>query len=391
MSTPFKQTTRALNRERHRLVGGLAVALFLLAGLWIWWFGAGAVPVHRQGNARVVAVAEPHVITAHRNGRVAEHQLQLNRRVQRGDLLLRLDQTAVQKALEQTEADLDLHRQTLAQITAAAQRQQVLARKALESADLRLQQAKLAVERHELRLQAAEDKLARYRPLRQRGEIAELDFAEMEQAAREARQEGDQLQLTQQLRASERAQAKTEADNQAGELARRRDQAERDIRSAASEQQRLTHEAAQYVVTAPADGVLAEVRPLQNDAYVEAGRELGRLLTEQTLMVRAWFHPADAVGRISAGDSAEMRLDGFPWLQYGSLTLRVREVAGEWRNERVRIDFDILATPPGIPLQHGLPGQVLVRGETVTPLQMLLRTVGGRRAAQQPTRSEPQP
>lgn len=377
MSTPFKQTTRSLNSERHRLITVPAFILLVVTGLWVWWFGAGQLPVHRQGTARVVAVAEPYLLTVHRDGRVAEHGLTLNRRVRRGDLLVRLDQVPIQKALEQAEADVQLHRETLNQTSEALKRHNTLTEATLNGADLRLEQARLAVTQHELSLRAAEDKLARFKRLRERGEIAELDYLELEKATREARQQETQLQLARDLRAEERIQAETKADNDRELLVKQQRQAERDIRVAETERQRLLHERDQYEIKAPVDGILAEIQPLQKDRFLTAGHELGRLLAEETMMVRAYFNPAEAVGRIKSGDTAEMRLDGFSWLEYGTLQLRVREVAGEWRNGRLRIDFDILAAPASIPLQHGLPGRVLVKGETITPLQMVLRSVGG--------------
>ncbi len=380
MSTPFHQTTRALNSERLTVRNGLLAALVVLCVLWVWWFCAGSVPVYRQAEARVITVADPYPVTPNRAGRVVAHGLRLNRRVKQGEVLLQLDPYPVQKALEQAGADVALHRDGHRQMTAALARHEKLARADLEHADLRLNQIALAIEEQALALAALEDKHKRYKSLQQRGEIAELDFLEIEKDVEQARRRAEQLTIDRRLLVSERAQLATKAADQRGDLERRRDQAARDLRTAQSEQERLEHELAQYSVRAPVDGVLADVRPLQIDAYVAEGSEWAVLLAEETTMVRAAFDPAAAIGHLKAGDTAEMRLDGFPWIQHGTLSLVVREVAGEWRNGRVRVDFDVVTVPAAIPLQHGLPGTVVVTGERVTPLQMLLRAVGGRQA-----------
>lgn len=378
MSTPFHQTTRALNSERLTVRNGLLAALMILCGLWVWWFCAGSVPVYRQAEARVITVADPYPVTPNRAGRVVAHGLRLNRRVKQGEVLLQLDPYAVQKALEQAAADVALHRDGEGQVAAALARQAQLAQADLNNADLRLSQIGLEIEEQALALAALEDKHTRYKRLRQRGEIAELEFLELDKDVEQARRRAEQLAIDRRLLVGERAQLVTKAADQRGDLERRRDQAARDLRTAQSEHERLQHELAQFSVRAPVDGVLADVRPLQVDAYVAEGSEWAVLLAEETTMVRAAFDPAAALGHLNAGDTAEMRLDGFPWIQHGTLKLVVREVAGEWRNGRVRVDFDVVDTPAGIPLQHGLPGTVVVTGERITPLQMLLRAVGGR-------------
>lgn len=381
MSTPFHQTTRALNSERQTVRNGLLAALVTLCALWVWWFCAGSVPVYRQAEARVITVTDPYPVTPNRAGRVVAHGLRLNRRVKKGEVLLQLDPYPVQKALEQAAADVALHRDGEQQVKAALTRHEQLARADLQNADLRLNQIVLGMEEQALTLAALEDKHKRYTHLRERGEIAELDFLELEKDVEQARRRAEQLAIDQRLLTGERAQLETKAADQRGELERRRDQTARDLRTAQSEQERLQHELAQYSVRAPVDGVLADVRPLQTDAYVAEGSEWAVLLAEETTMVRAAFEPAAAIGHLKAGDTAEMRLDGFPWIQHGTLRLVVREVAGEWRNGRVRVDFEVVDVPAGIPLQHGLPGTVVVTGERVTPLQMLLRAVGGRTTA----------
>ncbi|HZC01505.1 MAG TPA: hypothetical protein VE844_09130, partial [Gammaproteobacteria bacterium] len=86
---------------------------------------------------------------------------------------------------------------------------------------------------------------------------------------------------------------------------------------------------------------------------------------------------ARVLGRVHPEQTARMRLDGFPWAQYGSIVVKVDRVAREIRNGRVRVEF--LPNSPddsSLLLQHGLPGSVEVEIEQTTPAVLALRAAG---------------
>jgi membrane fusion protein (multidrug efflux system) len=75
---------------------------------------------------------------------------------------------------------------------------------------------------------------------------------------------------------------------------------------------------------------------------------------------------------------ARVRLEGFPWTEYGQLSAEVVGVAAEPRSGKVRVELEIRADPDSpIPLEHGLPGSVEVAVERVSPATLTLRSVGG--------------
>jgi membrane fusion protein (multidrug efflux system) len=125
------------------------------------------------------------------------------------------------------------------------------------------------------------------------------------------------------------------------------------------------------------DGRLGEVSVLRIGAVVDEGEKLGAVVPAGTLRVIAQFPPPAALGRIRPGQPARLRLQGFPWVQYGSIAARVESVASEIREGRVRVELGVTpqqSTP--IPLQHGLPGSVEVEVEQVTPAALALRAAG---------------
>ena len=95
------------------------------------------------------------------------------------------------------------------------------------------------------------------------------------------------------------------------------------------------------------------------------------------LKIMTDFLPPAALGRIQPGQPARLRLEGFPWTQYGAVAATVASVASEVRDGQVRVELAVhsdAASP--IPLQHGLPGTIEVEVDHVSPAALILRTAG---------------
>jgi Cation efflux system protein CusB domain 1 len=89
------------------------------------------------------------------------------------------------------------------------------------------------------------------------------------------------------------------------------------------------------------------------------------------------FLPSAAIGRIQTGQPARLRLEAFPWTQYGAVSATVASVASEVRGGQVRVELAVRPDAvPLIPLQHGLPGTVEVEVDHVSPVTLVLRTAG---------------
>jgi membrane fusion protein (multidrug efflux system) len=83
------------------------------------------------------------------------------------------------------------------------------------------------------------------------------------------------------------------------------------------------------------------------------------------------------LGRIQPGQVARLRLDGFPWAQYGSIDAKVSRVASEIRDGQARVEFAIApASAMNKVLQHGLPGSIEVNVDQAAPAVMILRAAG---------------
>jgi hypothetical protein len=112
-------------------------------------------------------------------------------------------------------------------------------------------------------------------------------------------------------------------------------------------------------------------------AYVAEGQRLVSVVPQGELMAVGEFIPGSAMGRVRPGQRATMRLDGFPWAQYGSIDATVSRVATEIRDGAVRVEF----TPardgnPADLMQHGVPGVIEVAVERAAPASLVLRAAG---------------
>ena len=112
-------------------------------------------------------------------------------------------------------------------------------------------------------------------------------------------------------------------------------------------------------------------------AVVQEGEKLGSIVPSGRLVVAAQFLPDAALGRIRPGQPATLRLDGFPWSEFGSVSAIVARVAQEIREGTVRVELTIHArsTFRG-KLEHGMPGSLEVAVERLTPLALVMRTAG---------------
>jgi membrane fusion protein (multidrug efflux system) len=149
------------------------------------------------------------------------------------------------------------------------------------------------------------------------------------------------------------------------------------VAAVAATVERLEYEIERRRIRAPIAGRLGEIAYLQIGAVVREGDKVGAIVPSGGLQVMADFLPLTAPGRIQPGQPARLRLDGFPWTQYGAISAEVTNVASEVRNGRVRVELTVRPDSASlISLQHGLPGTIEVEVDHVSPATLALRTAG---------------
>ena len=116
---------------------------------------------------------------------------------------------------------------------------------------------------------------------------------------------------------------------------------------------RIERELEQHLIRAPIDGRVAQARSLPIGSVLQTAEVLGAIVPRGRPRAVAFF-PVATVGRLHPGQPARLRLEGFPWTQYGTLAATVVAVGNEPMEGRVRVDLVLgLASAPAIPLDTG--------------------------------------
>jgi multidrug resistance efflux pump len=378
MAVAFAQSMRALAADRSRWSLPSLLLVGALLGGWGVWFVCARVAIYEiSQTARLEVDQAVHPIATSGAGRVTVTHLVVGRAVQAGEVLAELDAEAPRLQYEEARVRLtaltaqrQARRQELSAEQVAQQDERQAARVALDEARARYREAEVAA-------RAAAEQADIFVRLGARELVSRLELLRTKADADQKQAAADVLRLAisrldrdQRTKASDRTARITQFSREVTQL-------DGDIHTAEATLARLVHTIDQTRVRAPITGYLGEVATLQPGAVVRQGDTLGVVLPPGALQVVASFLPAMALGRVQLGQPARLRLDGFPWAQYGSLTGTVTSVATEARDGVIRVELRLEpAMPTAIPLQHGLPGTVEVEVERISPVTLVLRAVG---------------
>jgi membrane fusion protein (multidrug efflux system) len=378
MSVEFSRSMRSLNRDGFgRTLAAFALAIAVL-GLWLAWFLRAEVNRYEvTDQARLETESAGYEIQSSVAGRVVSSNLSLGRNVQAGDVLVEIETDAQQLDLHETEArQAALRLQLQAQQAELAAQEQTAIRERQASAAA-IEQSQAQYREAEALRDLADQEADRLTRLAASGLAPARDQERAVAEARSRRANVESLALS--TTRLEREQLKTQSEREATmqQLRVEISRLEGDIMSLRKTAERQQFEVVRRQIRAPAAGRLGDVAILRPGGYVDEGDKLGVLIPAGGVRIVAEFLPPAALGRIHPGQKASMRLDGFPWTQYGTVAATVERTGDEVRDGRVRVELRV-DDPSAIPvaLQHGLPGTVEVQVETVTPVVLALRTAG---------------
>jgi multidrug resistance efflux pump len=378
MPASFTRAVRSLEADgfRRSILGLLLVAVLL--GAWATWFLRAHVARYEVTNeARLEVDQAASLLQATASGRAVASRLVLGATVKAGDVLVELDAKPQRLQLAQARARLA----TLAP-EIEARRQETTAEEGARAAEQQAagaaqEQAQAQVRESQARAAFSAEEAERLKQLYHSGLVAQREYArgKADEKGSGAAVEGLQLALTRMER--EQHTRDSEREVRLKKISQEITTLESQRKTTESEIERLQYEIEQRRILSPADGRLGEVAVLRIGGVVKEGETLATIVPSGTVKVVAQFSPAAAMGRIRPGQPALVRLDGFPWAQYGSIGATVSQVGSEVRDRRVRVE--LLLDPHSasrIPRQHGLPGSVEVQVESLSPAAMALRAAG---------------
>jgi multidrug resistance efflux pump len=378
MPTPFSRTFSRLLADHGKTQAWMTLAALVVLGGWCWWAIRAHVTLYEVSTqARVELDSATYPIESPLAGRVVQTKLRVGERVHAGEVLVEIDPVPDQLQLRQQEEALKglepelarLHAQIAAE-ERARQEEQKAAVVAEEEARHRIREAQATVKFDEAEL-GREEKLLR------EGLAPERDVEKAEAELLRQRASAAALESAAERIAQEQSVRDRERDVRTARLKEEVAALETQRNTLNTGMDRSKYEIERREVRAVVDGYIGESAVLRPGAVVQAGERLASVVPSGRLLVTAQFPAQAAFGRIRAGQPARLRLDGFPWSEFGVVCADVSQVAQEIRDGNVRVEFQIRA---GCAfhgkLEHGMPGTVEVAVETVTPFSLILRTAG---------------
>lgn len=345
---------------------------------WLGWaIFARLSLVEVSADARIELDGATFPIEAPFLGRVIMTNLHVGGQVHRDEVLVELDSMPQQLELKESQVRMTGLESPLAELRSQIQAEDNL--RAAEELGSRSRAREADSRVHEARIPAefAEQDLARVQSLYAQRVVSARDMQKAQSEADRLRVAVTALEAAAghvpQEQAARNREREVRIARLQGEIAAMEAQCE----SLQADEVRLGYEIDRRRIRAPADGRIGEAVNLQVGAVVPEGARLGSIVPAGRLLVVAQYPAQAAFGRIRAGQSATLRLAGFPWAEFGTVSATVVHVAQEVRDGKVRIE---LALAPSSSfrgaLAHGMPGTLEVAVDRVSPIGLTLRTAG---------------
>lgn len=378
MPTPFSRSLRSLAADDFRWSRWcIAIAALGLALAAVWFFRADIPLYEISRTARLEVEQEVHPVAAPVAGRVVAAPLQLGQEVPTGALLLELDSQHQQLRAEEERAtltklsrQLEALRDELAATEQGWPQEHQAALLAVDEARARRTEADAAAE-------LAEQEVARLKKLFDGALLSKADFERGEAEGKQKRAAAAAQALSVKKLNSEAGSKETAHQTRVAHLKSEIALVEGEIATTTAGVKRCEYDIEQRRIRSPLAGRVGEIANLRIGAFVAEGEKIGAIVPAGALRAVAQFPPWTALGRIRPGQSARLRLEGFPWAQFGTVPATVSQVANEPREGLLRVELSLLPDPRSlIPRQHGLAGTAEIKVERVSPATLVLRAAG---------------
>lgn len=363
------------------------ITLLLLATIFIafgTWSSIATIEQTAKAPGQVIATSRTQLVQSANDGVIAEILVQEGQVVKKGDLLVRLEQSQAQAAVDETLGKVAALRAALARLRA-----EVFSRELYFPPELKAYPAFVANQSElfhrrqravreetqalESMLSAVKQELALSRPLLESGDIAKTEVIRLQRQVYEL-----QGQIT-------NRRNKYFQDSQT-EMTK----AEEDL---ASQEQLLADRSIileRTEIRAPTDGIVRNIRITTIGARVRPSDVVLEMLpTDGELIIEAKLKPAD-FSFIHVGSNASVKLDAYDYSIYGvlqgkvhfvspdALTEQTREGERVYYRVQIKIDEPFLSLSKGdkkIEIQPGMTSQVEIRTGEMSALAYLSKPI----------------
>ncbi|MEM9088572.1 MAG: HlyD family type I secretion periplasmic adaptor subunit [Cyanobacteria bacterium P01_F01_bin.53] len=331
-----------------RYLIGVGLAFTTFFGLWAW---VGKMQEVSQAKGELAPLGETYKIQPATDGKVEKILIEEGEQVRQGQLLFKLDSELLESEVSRLEKTLKSDQQSLAQVRSLMEKTRQENRAQQESVDASIQ-AQIAtreqaqantqtsqalVESIDSELAIREERLSRIATLEEQGAISREYVFDLEQGVRE---QGRTLTQTQGNIEQSLAQIR-QID---AEIEQKRAEAQQVSLTAQQSLQKLTMEAetfqssiddtrnllkqaqtrlAQSQVRSPSDGMVSSLDIDNMGEFTQPGETLAEIVPDGMPLVLSAIVPPSKAGLIGTGMTTQIKLDAFPYQNYGVLSGKV--------------------------------------------------------------------
>ena len=391
MGLSFSSSMRSLANDKFSPSFLVIIVAVTILGAWSAWLVKARVSVYEiSDSGRIEVETSLYPIASPVNGKVMATYLTVGREVQAGDLLIEFEAQDERLRLDEARAQVATLAPQLGALRDEVAAEEAARKEQLKAAQIAIEQARSQLEEAEASVQLSEDEAGRIARLQANGILSDVDLARAKTEVRKRRAAAEALRLQVDRLQADLRNHDSDSQVRIERLNREIASLEGQVTTAAATSNRLVHDIEKRDLRAPVSGRIGEAVDLQTGSIVNASDKIGVIIPAGELKAIAYFRPSSALGRIQPGQPARLRLEGFPWAQYGVITATVTTVASEPRDGRIRVDLQLHRDPASaIPFQHGLPATVEIEVARLSPAALLLRTVGERFGASGATGQTP--
>jgi membrane fusion protein (multidrug efflux system) len=376
MAATFTLTLRSVQADRvpWGITALCAVGLFLSAACWVVF--AEVTVYEESSSARLEVKSEPFHVATFVAGRVIRSEMPIGSLVTAGQVLVVLDGEAERRAIEERREHAAALRARRGALSSEIEAEEAGFKAEARALELAKQESEAQLAAADARARYSRQNLERVAKLaaQKSASTDDLNRAQSENDVAEAT--ATSLRLSLPRRESDRLADENDRRARLARLMREAAQLEGEAAVDEASIQRLEYELEQRTIRAPVTGRVEDVAPFRVGSVVRAAEQLGTVVPTGEPRIVAYFRDA-AVGRIRTGQSARLRLEGFPWTQYGTLSAVVSRLGSESREGLIRVDLGLVSDQDSrIPVQHGLTGSVEVAVEKASPGVLVLRAAG---------------
>jgi multidrug resistance efflux pump len=378
--TPFDRSLRSLEVDSwHRSAIKLVVfsGLLLAWGSWAWAAKISLYEATTDGRLEVLSEARP--VSAETDGRVIRTELTVGRPVTAGEVLAEIDVESGRLTVKEHQTQIeDLSARGRALDKEIQLDQRALIADIAAGASARSEADARAVEA-EVRAALAREEADRPTHLPGRSPFSEEEVSRRRADAEAASAAADAERFSAERVARSLAVDSADRAKRIAELRRVRLELGGAERVETARVNALDYDVKRHIVRAPISGRIGEVRDIREGSFVHAGDRVATIIPADTDFHVVSLFPDRLIGRIRVGQPATLRLHGYPWIRYGTLSARVEHVGNESDGGMIRVDLGVARDQKaGLPLEHGLSTDVAIEVETTSPWTLLLLASTGR-------------